>query len=84
MATNKRDAISMTEAFQWILRREGITTRAWKAKKRKELKAIMDAFNVYLGGCAHCPGYGNGSEIQALEEQLRKMIDTHSVKKWGR
>lgn len=69
-------------APRWLLQREGITQRQWKSRKRRELKAIIKAFENYRMGCAYCPG--TDGEVGELQHLLERLKDSHSVKKWGR
>ena len=70
------------KAPQWLLKDLGITQRQWKSRKRKELKMIVDAYNVYVRGSCYCPAYG--SELEVLEVALNMMKNSHSIKGWGR
>jgi len=65
----------------WFLRQENSTNRQWKSLKRKELKEIRRAVNMYRPGSAYCPGY---EDFIKLEKILSKLIDMHGVYKWGR
>ena len=67
---------------KWLLEREGITTRQWKAMKRKELREVIKAFDYYRLGCAYCPGI-NG-EVITIGKSLDKLKQSLSVKEWGR
>ena len=69
------------EAPKWILKREGITQRDWKARKRFELKAVINAMNEYRMGCAYCPG--TSGEVGIIDKQLKQLQALHSVKQWG-
>lgn len=57
------------------------TPRQWRALKRKQLKKVKDALEVYQRGCAFCPGYPEDSD--RLWGTLRVMLKSHSVRKWG-
>jgi len=66
---------------KWIREREGVTNRQWKARKRRELKAVIRAMDVYRMGCAYCPG--KSGEVVAIDSALRGLKHLHSVKMWG-
>lgn len=69
-------------APKWLLQREGIMNRDWKAIKRAELKAVVKAFDVYRSGCAYCPGFEE--DVLEFQRILNKMTLSHSAKVWGR
>lgn len=68
-------------APDWLLKREGITQRQWRARKRRDLIALERAIEKYRMGCAYTPGY---SAIESLSIHIKIMRQTHSVKAWGR
>lgn len=55
------------------------TMRQFKARKRREFRAIVKAFEVYKIGCAYAP-YQTGALDQSLRDGVRQL----SVKQWGR
>ena len=67
---------------EWLLRQEGLTTRRWKARKRRELKAVLRAFSAFRIGCAYTPM--KDGEVGAVEDLLRRMQQRVSAKEWGR
>lgn len=71
-----------SKAPDWLLKREGITNRQWKARKRAELKAVIAAYNVYRMGCAYCPG--EDIAVGDLKSALERLKAALSVKSWGR
>lgn len=56
--------------------------REFKSLKRKQLREIIHAVGEYRTGCAACPEYG--SDIQLLDQVLKRMKESHSAKEWGR
>ena len=71
-----------TRIAPWLLRNFRITSRQFKAQKRRELRAILRAINTAALACAHLPG---GSDpINNAERNIREQIDLCSVKRWGR
>ena len=62
--------------------RVGLTTRQWKSLKRKQLRAIQKVVREYRLGCAYCPEYP--ARVHSMVESLEVMIESHSVKNWGR
>ena len=66
----------------WLLRQEGLTTHQWKAKKRRELKAALRAFDAFRMGCAYTPM--KDGEVGAVQDLLTQMTRRLSVKEWGR
>jgi len=70
------------KAPDWLLKRDGITQRQWKTKKRMELKAVMDSFSTYQTGCFYTPSQdGQVGDITRLLDDLKEL---QSVKRWGR
>ena len=72
-----------SKAPKWLLKREGITQRQWKTRKRRELNNAIKAFDIYHLGSAFCPGDKDGYNynITAKLDELKSLL---SVKKWGR
>lgn len=56
-------------------------TRAFKAKKRGELKAVLKAMSVLRLGCAYMPGY---EQFDKIEQYLSELKRETSEKQWGR
>lgn len=67
-------------APDWLLKREGITQRQWRARKRRDLRALEKALDNYRMGCAYTPGH---VAIDQLSTTIKIMRQTHSVKAWG-
>lgn len=80
---NRTNVPKIPKIPKWLLQRDGITTRQWKAEKRRELKAVLDAWETYSSGSAYCPGY-NHEEHADVVQALIKLRDALSVKNWGR
>lgn len=76
--TTKRKRIPrfVTENFP------GGTARAFKAAKRRDLKALHKAWLEFRRGCAWVPGYPG--PIAALEKALDDLKVITSAKNWGR
>lgn len=68
-------------APDWLLKREGITQRQWRARKRKQLKALDKALTDYRFGCLFTPGHNH---IETISQIVSGMRQSHSVKAWGR
>ena len=76
MATNK------VKVPLYVIQRLGLeTTRDFKALKREQLKDIFRAMSEYLSGCAYCP---DNELFDDARKNIEKLIDSHSVKRWGR
>lgn len=58
------------------------SARQWKAMKRKELQAILRAFDTFRLGCAYTPIYP--SPVETVDSLLDEMKRKLSVKHWGR
>lgn len=56
-------------------------TRAFKVKKRTELKAVVEAVRTLSLGCAYMPGY---EQINRIEHCLAELKRETSEKQWGR
>ena len=56
-------------------------TRAFKAKKRAELKAVCKALGTLRLGCAYVPGY---EHIDDVAKHLEAWRHEMSEKQWGR
>lgn len=67
---------------KWLLQREGITARQWKARKRAQIKAVLKCFNDYRMGCAYVPD-GEG-EVGRIQKDLESLREKMAVKNWGR
>lgn len=67
----------------WLLEEEGITAREWKQRKRRELKAAIDAVDALRLGCAHTPCV-DGVYIGAIHQALQRLQAAWSKKEWGR
>lgn len=52
--------------------------RAWKRRKRREWKAVLDAINVWRIGCAH-----TNTDYFKFLRMIRRMTERQSVKEWG-
>ena len=70
------------KAPKWLLIQEGITQRQWKQLKRKELRELKKSLLVYRSGCIFCPG--SGGEFGTIAKLVDELIESHSVKNWGR
>lgn len=56
------------------------TQRQWRAKKRKQAKAILKAYEAYRQGCFYTPGY---PDVQHdLGNILKELVRSHSYKNW--
>jgi hypothetical protein len=70
----------IASAPKWLLEREGVTQRQWRARKRRELFAIKKAVDTYRMGCAFTP---NGQEIcEKISRMVYDLRVSHSVKNW--
>ncbi len=58
----------------------GCTQRTWKARKRREWKAVIAAFEAFRIGCAFTPVY----PVELLGELLNRNTRLLSAKEWGR
>ncbi len=66
-----------------LLKNMGLTTtRQYKARKRKELKAVEKAMEKFRSGSVCCPGYGG--DYIAINDGLRRLTEKLSAKNWGR
>jgi len=65
-----------------LLKAAGMDTRQWKGKKRRELKAVIEAWKIYRLGSAYCPGYPDDNF--AASSALRRLKLSHTAKAWGR
>lgn len=63
--------------------RGDLSTRQWKAMKRRELQNAMAAFNKFRLGCAYCPGYDDGV-VGSIDTSFIRLKHSLSVKNWGR
>lgn len=69
------------KAPKQILKKEKITQRQWRSRKRQEWNRVIKAFSDYRCGCAYCPGSDKIDQIQDLLYQLNEL---HGQKNWGR
>lgn len=69
------------EIPQWLLEEAGITAREWKQRKRRELKAAIDAVDALRWGCAHTP-WVEGVYVGAIHQALRRLQVAWSQKEW--
>lgn len=60
----------------------GETGRQWKARKRKEFKKVIEAFDKFRRGCAYANGYNK--YCLPLEKALDGWRKAMSVEEWGR
>lgn len=82
LLADQRGGEGMTQIPKWLLEKEGITARQWKARKRRELKEAIRAFDVYFIGCAFTPAKdGQDGRIKDAFKSLKQVL---SVKNWGR
>jgi hypothetical protein len=65
---------------KWLLQREGLTQRQWKARKRREVRELERALGRVLRGCVYTPICGIGVVLATV----REWRDAVSVKRWGR
>jgi len=65
----------------WLLKKEKLTQRQWKSRKRQELKEIIKTLSTFHLGCAYVPAY---DEVMEIGKLLAKAKDKLSIKKWGR
>jgi hypothetical protein len=66
----------------WLLEREKITVRQWKARKRRELNDVIKVMSIYRMGCAYCPG--KNGEVGKIDAALKSLKQNNSAKVWGR
>lgn len=66
----------------WLLKQEGLTQRQWKARKRREIRALWAAFDQFRMGCAHTPL--RNAEVSALKDVIVSIAHQLTVKEWGR
>lgn len=60
----------------------GGTHRAWKARKRRELRAVERVFDALTIGCAYAPPAN--AAIGRIGAALAELRTAYSVKAWGR
>lgn len=68
---------------KWLLKKERITGREWRQRKRKELRAVLKLTDRLKIGCAYTPcvdGEGIGKAINTLQKFERAW----SQKEWGK
>lgn len=56
--------------------------RAFKAAKRKEFRAVVEAYEKFRQGCEYVRGYQ--ADEGDLERSLKQWKESMSVKNWGR
>jgi hypothetical protein len=56
--------------------------RKFKEQKRKELRAVIKAYEKFRLGCAYVPGFH--SNAKNLAESLEGWKDSMNLKNWGR
>ena len=59
------------------------TQREFKQQKRRELKAVLEAWEIFRSGCVYCHRYETGN-ISRADSQLEQIKQDLSVKEWGR
>ena len=64
----------------YMVKKHG-TTRAWKALKRRQLRAAIEAIDALFDGCAFTPCRG---EIESADISLSEALIAMSVEQWGR
>lgn len=64
-----------------ILRMYG-TSRAFKAQKRRDLRALFKAFGDFRRGCAFVPG--SHEPVREIEKALVRLYNGARVANWGR
>lgn len=73
-------AAGSAKAPRWLLKRENITQRQWRARKRADLKKLVAAFGRYRLGCAYCPG--KDGEVGRIQDALDALTKSHAAKAW--
>ena len=68
------------KAPRWLLKRENITQRQWRARKRADLKNLVAAFGRYRMGCAYCPS--KDGEVGLIQDALAALTKSHAAKTW--
>ena len=58
------------------------TTREFKAKKRRELRAALRELETLRLGCHYMPG--TGENVIVAINALRRQLEACSAKRWGR
>jgi hypothetical protein len=66
----------------WILKSTKMTSRQWKARKRRELRDLKKALHVYRLGCFYTPS--KDGEVGQIEDCINSIERAQSVKNWGR
>lgn len=59
------------------------TMRAWRIRKRKELRALLKAAECVLMGAAYAPSVEGTHYVEVLT-QLQKFKQAWSQKEWGK
>lgn len=59
------------------------TMRAWRIRKRKELRALLKAADKVLLGCAYAP-QADGCYYMEIFQNLRQFKQAWSQKEWGK
>ena len=77
---NTKAELNKTKAPMWLLRREGLTQRQWRPRKRRELKMLRQSLEMYRLGSSYCPYTQNA--LGRIEQALREMRASHSVAAW--
>lgn len=57
------------------------TQRKWKARKRQEYRALLEAFRTFQLGVAYTPIY---RDFAAMQRQVDALAERISAKEWGR
>ena len=68
--------------LKWICNQTRLTSREWKSRKRKEIREVIKAFEIYRLGCYYTPD-GEG-EVGQIDEALKSIKQKLSVKNWGK
>jgi len=58
------------------------TNRGFKEQKRKEFRAVIEAYETFRRGCAYVPGFHQNAKN--LAESLEGWKEAMNVKNWGR
>lgn len=58
--------------------------RAFKAKKRADMRRLIKALGEYRSGCAFCPDGARSREVNEIERILGHAREALSVRVWGR
>ena len=56
-------------------------SREFKSLKRKQIRALIKAFEEYQLGCYYCPEY---KSFDKARQHVEKIKQAQSVKTWGR